>query len=38
MPEGDTIHHAAESMRRVLEERVPDEIVTPHPRVAAFPG
>jgi endonuclease-8 len=32
MPEGDTIHHAAARIRAVLEGRVPDEIVTPHPR------
>ncbi len=32
MPEGDTIHYAARRMRPVLEGRVPDEIVTPHPR------
>jgi endonuclease-8 len=34
MPEGDTIHHAAARMRPVLEDRVPDEILTPHPRHA----
>src|SRR3982751_5624371 len=32
MPEGDTIHYAANRMRPLLEGRVPDEIVTPHPR------
>lgn len=32
MPEGDTIHHAANRMRPVLEGRVPDAIRTPHPR------
>jgi endonuclease VIII len=32
MPEGDTIHRAAERMRAVLEARVPEEILTPHPR------
>jgi endonuclease VIII len=32
MPEGDTIHHAAARIRPVLAGRVPDEIVTPHPR------
>jgi endonuclease-8 len=32
MPEGDTIHHAANRIRPVLAGRVPDEIVTPHPR------
>ncbi len=35
MPEGDTIHHAAHRIRPVLEGRVPDELVTPHPRFAA---
>jgi endonuclease VIII len=34
MPEGDTIHHAAGRIGPVLEGRVPDEIVTPHPRHA----
>jgi endonuclease VIII len=34
MPEGDTIHHAANRIRPVLEGRVPDEIRTPHPRHA----
>jgi endonuclease-8 len=32
MPEGDTIHHAAARIRAVLERRVPDELLTPHPR------
>jgi endonuclease VIII len=32
MPEGDTIHHAAARIRAVLASRVPDEILTPHPR------
>jgi Formamidopyrimidine-DNA glycosylase len=32
MPEGDTIHHAAKRIRRVLEGRVPEELSTPHPR------
>jgi endonuclease-8 len=32
MPEGDTIHHAANRIRLVLAGRVPDEIATPHPR------
>ena len=32
MPEGDTIHYAANRMRPLLVGRVPDEIVTPHPR------
>jgi endonuclease VIII len=35
MPEGDTIHHAAARIRAVLAERVPEEILTPHPRHAA---
>ena len=34
MPEGDTIAHAANRIRPVLEGRVPDEIETPHPRHA----
>jgi endonuclease-8 len=34
MPEGDTIHHAASTIRPVLEGRVPDEIRTPQPRHA----
>ena len=32
MPEGDTIHYAANRIRPVLEGRVPDELRTPHPR------
>src|SRR6195952_5799783 len=32
MPEGDTIHHAANRIRPVLAGRVPDSIATPHPR------
>jgi len=32
VPEGDTIHHAANRIRPVLEGQVPDEIRTPHPR------
>jgi endonuclease VIII len=32
MPEGDTIHYAAARIRAVLAARVPDEILTPHPR------
>lgn len=32
VPEGDTIHYAANKIRPVLEGRVPDEILTPHPR------
>jgi endonuclease-8 len=32
VPEGDTIHYAANRMRPVLEGHVPDELRTPHPR------
>jgi endonuclease-8 len=32
MPEGDTIHHAANRIRPILAGGVPDEVVTPHPR------
>jgi endonuclease-8 len=32
MPEGDTIHHAAGLIRQALQGRVPEEILTPHPR------
>ncbi len=32
MPEGDTIHHAANRIRPVLAGHVPDELRTPHPR------
>jgi endonuclease-8 len=32
MPEGDTIHRAASRIRAVLEGKVPEEILTPHPR------
>src|SRR6187200_877741 len=32
MPEGDTIHYAANRIRPVLAGYVPDEIATPHPR------
>ncbi len=35
MPEGDTIHHAANRIRPLLLGRVPDEIRTPHPRLGA---
>jgi endonuclease-8 len=34
MPEGDTIHYAANRIRPILLGRVPDEIRTPHPRFA----
>src|SRR4051794_37606995 len=32
MPEGDTIHYAANRIRPVLEGHVPDVLETPHPR------
>ena len=32
MPEGDTIHYAANRIRPVLEGHVPDELLTPHAR------
>ena len=32
MPEGDTIHYAANRIRPILLGRVPDELATPHPR------
>src|SRR5688500_19008454 len=32
MPEGDTVHHAANRIRPVLEGHVPDQLSTPHPR------
>jgi endonuclease VIII len=35
MPEGDTIHHAAQRIRAALVSYVPEEIATPHPRHAA---
>jgi endonuclease-8 len=35
MPEGDTIHHAANRIRPLLAGTVPDAIATPHPRLAA---
>jgi endonuclease-8 len=35
MPEGDTIHHAANRIRPILADAVPDEILTPHPRFGA---
>jgi endonuclease-8 len=37
MPEGDTIHHAAGRIREVLKDRVPQEILMPHPRHAVSP-
>ena len=38
MPEGDTIHYAANRIRPVLDGRVPDEIATPHPRFGTTAG
>ena len=38
MPEGDTIHYAANRIRPVLDGRVPDAIATPHPRFGATAG
>jgi hypothetical protein len=35
MPEGDTIHHTADRIRSVLAGRIPEEILTPHPRHGA---
>src|SRR5919201_2464945 len=35
MPEGDTIHHAANRIRPILQGRAPDAILTPHPRFRA---
>jgi endonuclease VIII len=35
VPEGDTIHYAANRIRPVLEGHVPDAIETPHPRFGA---
>jgi endonuclease-8 len=32
MPEGDTIHRAASQIAEAIEGRVPEEILTPHPR------
>jgi endonuclease-8 len=34
MPEGDTIHHAANRLRPLLAGHVPDALDTPHPRFA----
>jgi endonuclease-8 len=34
VPEGDTIHYAANRIRPVLAGQVPDEVRTPHPRFA----
>ena len=34
MPEGDTIHYAANRIRPVLAGHVPEELATPHPRFA----
>lgn len=33
MPEGDTIHHAANRIRPVIVGHVPDRLQTPHPRL-----
>ena len=33
MPEGDTVHFAARRIRPALQGRVPDEVLTPHPRL-----
>jgi endonuclease-8 len=40
VPEGDTIHYAANRIRPVLEGVVPDELRTPHPRFGrdGWPG
>jgi len=35
MPEGDTIHYAANRIRPILAGEVPDELSTPHPRFRA---
>jgi len=35
VPEGDTIHYAANRIRPVLEGHVPDAVQTPHPRFGA---
>ena len=35
MPEGDTVHYAANRIRPVLLGEVPDELATPHPRLGA---
>ena len=37
MPEGDTIHYAANRIRPMLAGHVPDELVTPHPALRARP-
>jgi endonuclease-8 len=34
VPEGDTIHYAANRIRPILQGEVPDELLTPHPRLA----
>jgi endonuclease-8 len=34
MPEGDTIHYAAKRIRAIVGGRVPDQLLTPHPRFA----
>jgi endonuclease-8 len=35
VPEGDTIHYAANRIRPILLGEVPDELTTPHPRHGA---
>ncbi len=35
MPEGDTVHYAANRIRPILLGAVPDELTTPHPRFRA---
>jgi endonuclease-8 len=35
VPEGDTIHHAANRIRPLLEGHVPERLATPHPRFAS---
>jgi len=32
MPEGDTIHRAADQIASALDGRIPEEVLTPHPR------
>jgi endonuclease VIII len=34
VPEGDTIHHAADRLRELLAGHVPEALETPHPRLA----
>jgi endonuclease-8 len=37
MPEGDTIHYAANRIRPILAGRVPDELVAAHPSLGRWP-